>query len=139
MGGLLTLFDPVAVPKHDIKPSSWDSTRVRHLLGDLLELVVCSVDCGAELCESHAETCAMCRARSLPLNFIVVPARIMPERAHPASASGHCSRPLFSLSHRAYTFGTVHSSTPTTEELLNRAKDLIRQNREYLEHFNAVI
>ncbi len=43
MGGLLTLFDPVAVPKHDIKPSSWDSTRVRHLLGDLLELVVCSV------------------------------------------------------------------------------------------------
>ena len=75
----------------------------------------------------------------MPLNFIVVPARIMPERANPASASGHCSRPLFSLSHRAYTFGTVHSSTPTTEELLNRAKDLIRQNREYLEHFNAVI
>jgi len=33
----------------------------------------------------------------------------------------------------------VRSSTPTTEELLNRAKDLIRQNREYLEHFNAVI
>ena len=66
MGGLLTLFDPVAVPKHDIKPSSWDSTRVRHLLGDLLELVVCSVDCGAELCESHAETCAMCRAVFCP-------------------------------------------------------------------------
>ena len=38
--------------------------------------------------------------------------------------------------------GTVRPSTPTTpttEELLNRAEDLIRQNQEYLEDFNAAL
>jgi hypothetical protein len=33
----------------------------------------------------------------------------------------------------------VHSSTPTTEELLKRAKDLIHQDQEYLKDFNAAI
>jgi hypothetical protein len=62
----------------------------------------------------------------------------MPERANPASPSGHCSRPLLSLSRRRI-LGTVHSSTPTTEELLKRAKDLIRESGEYLENFNAAV
>ena len=55
-----------------------------------------------------------------------------------ASASGHCSRPLLSLSRRRI-LGTVYSSTPTTEELLKRAKDLIRKDQEYLKDFNAAI
>jgi len=33
----------------------------------------------------------------------------------------------------------VHSSTPTTEELLQRAEDLIHQDQEYLKDFNAAI
>jgi hypothetical protein len=33
----------------------------------------------------------------------------------------------------------VYSSTPTTEELLKRAKDLIRKDQEYLKDFNAAI
>ena len=35
--------------------------------------------------------------------------------------------------------GTVHSSTPTTEELLKRAEDLIRQNQECREDFIAAM
>ena len=30
-------------------------------------------------------------------------------------------------------------SNPTTEELLKRAEDLMRQNQEYLEDFNAAL
>jgi len=33
----------------------------------------------------------------------------------------------------------VHSSTPTTEEFLQRAEDLIHQDQEYLKDFNAAI
>ena len=62
----------------------------------------------------------------------------MPGKGESASVSGHCSRPLLSLSRRRI-LGTVYSSTPTTEELLKRAKDLIRQDQEYLKDFNAAI
>src|SRR6266550_7317730 len=34
---------------------------------------------------------------------------------------------------------TVTFSNPTTEELLKRAEDLIRQNQEYLEDFSAAL
>ena len=34
---------------------------------------------------------------------------------------------------------TVTFSNPTTEELLKRAEDLMRQNQEYLEDFNAAL
>ena len=33
--------------------------------------------------------------------------------------------------------GTVHSSTPTTEELLKRAEDMMREDWEFLKDFNA--
>ncbi|HLC10940.1 MAG TPA: hypothetical protein VJL56_03740, partial [Candidatus Bathyarchaeia archaeon] len=62
----------------------------------------------------------------------------MPGKGESASVSGHCSRPLLSLSRRRI-LGTVYSSTPTTEELLKRAKDLIRKDQEYLKDFNAAI
>src|SRR5437870_7637343 len=45
----------------------------------------------------------------------------MPGKGESASVSGHCSRPLLSLSRRRI-LGTVYSSTPTREELLKRAK-----------------
>ena len=35
--------------------------------------------------------------------------------------------------------GSVPSSRPTTEQLLKRAADLMRQYREYLENFNAAV
>src|SRR5438876_1040781 len=65
-------------------------------------------DCGTELCESHTKSCSACHSVFCPSCFLFHQA----QHSNPASASGHCSRPLFSLSHRAYTFGTVHSSTP---------------------------
>ncbi len=58
-------------------------------------------------------------------------------QAHQATAHAR-SRPLLSLSRRRI-LGTVYSSTPTTEELLKRAKDLIRKDQEYLKDFNAAI
>jgi hypothetical protein len=34
---------------------------------------------------------------------------------------------------------TVPSTSPTTEQLLKRAEDVMRQDQEYLEDFNAAI
>ena len=33
----------------------------------------------------------------------------------------------------------MHSSTPTTEQLLKRAEDMMHEDREYLEDFNAAV
>ena len=35
--------------------------------------------------------------------------------------------------------GTVHSSTPTTEELLKRAEDMMREDWEFLKDFIAAV
>ncbi len=59
----------------------------------------------------------------MPLNFIfLVLAHTMPDRANP----------------QAYT-RTVHSSTPTKEQLLKRAADIMREDQEYLKNFNAAV
>ena len=38
-----------------------------------------------------------------------------------------------------HILGTVHSSTPTTKELLKRVEDMMREDWEFLKDFNAAV
>jgi len=60
------------------------------------------------------------------------------ERSTPNRVRPLLTPAIFTLSQGVYFWHRAFQHS-ATEELLNRAKDLIRQNRAYLEHFNAVI
>jgi len=71
----------------------------------------------------------------LPLNFTSSPGT-----HYAGQAESESVRPLLTpIFDDRPILGTVRPSTPTTEELLKRAEDVMRRDQEYLENFNAAV